>query len=94
MQGNAVIYDGANVLQLINNINLAESRSAAHESENIRIFTYATVIFYPLSFVAVCLVPSSIYNTWAYTDCLYVESFQHTGPAVSTVPTCSCANSD
>ena len=50
----AVSKDGANTLQLINNINLAESRTTAHESENIRIFTYATVIFYPLSFVAVC----------------------------------------
>ena len=39
--------------QLVNNLGLAESRNAAHESENIRIFTYATVIFYPLSFVAV-----------------------------------------
>ena len=49
-----VVHESADMLQLINNINLAESRSAAHESENIRIFTYATVIFYPLSFVAVC----------------------------------------
>lgn len=55
-----MIYDRTNILQLINNINLAESRSAAHESANIRIFTYATVIFYPLSFVAVCPVPSFI----------------------------------
>ena len=50
----AASKDGTDTLQLINNINLAESRTAAHESENIRIFTYATVIFYPLSFVAVC----------------------------------------
>lgn len=50
----AATYHNAKMLQLINNINLAESRTAAHESENIRIFTYATVIFYPLSFVAVC----------------------------------------
>lgn len=55
-------YNSANTLQLINNINLAESRTAAHESENIRIFTYATVIFYPLSFVAVCLLLLSIRN--------------------------------
>ena len=61
----AASKDGTNTLQLINNINLAESRTAAHESENIRIFTYATVIFYPLSFVAVC--PSSL-RILAHTD--------------------------
>lgn len=58
----ALSYGSADMLQLINNINLAESRSAAHESENIRIFTYATVIFYPLSFVAVCPAPFFIHH--------------------------------
>ena len=58
-------YNSADMLQLINNINLAESRTAAHESENIRIFTYATVIFYPLSFVAVCLLLLFIRNVQA-----------------------------
>lgn len=67
-------YDSADILQLINNINLAESRTTAHESENIRIFTSATVIFYPLSFVAVCLYLLSITYHLAYTDCSNAES--------------------
>lgn len=40
----------------MDNLNLSESRTAALNAENVRIFTYATVIFYPLSFVAVSLL--------------------------------------
>ena len=79
----AASKDGTNTLQLINNINLAESRTAAHESENIRIFTYATVIFYPLSFVAVC--PCSL-CIQAHTDCSNLEFVQYARPAVSYFP--------
>ena len=79
----AVSKDGTNTLQLINNINLAESRTAAHESENIRIFTYATVIFYPLSFVAVC--PCSL-RIQAHIDCSNLESVQYARPAVTYFP--------
>lgn len=35
------------------NLDLTQSRTATLNAENVRIFTYATVIFYPLSFVAV-----------------------------------------
>ena len=79
----AASKDGTNTLQLINNINLAESRTAAHESENIRIFTYATVIFYPLSFVAVC---PCLLCIQAHTDCFNLEFVQYARPAVSYYP--------
>lgn len=93
-QAKAASYHSADMLQLINNINLAESRTAAHESENIRIFTYATVIFYPLSFVAVCLPLLAIYNVQAYSDCSKIESFQHARPAVSTFSTSNCSKAN
>ena len=79
----AASKDVTDTLQLINNINLAESRTAAHESENIRIFTYATVIFYPLSFVAVC--PRSL-CIQAHTYYSNLESVQYARPAVSYFP--------
>ncbi|KAH8812642.1 hypothetical protein F5884DRAFT_878489 [Xylogone sp. PMI_703] len=42
----------SSINQLVDNLNLAEARTAARSAENVRIFTYATVIFLPLSFVS------------------------------------------